>query len=80
MKIMIASDIHGSAYYCDLLLFGHTHVPERLDTGKCVCLNPGSVSLPKNGSRHSCMVMDGDVFRWLDLVRNYAEFNQSFSA
>lgn len=52
----------------DLLLFGHTHVPEKLDTGECMCLNTGSVSIPKNGSRHSCMVMDGDVFKWLDLV------------
>lgn len=39
----------------DVFLFGHTHV--KLDTVKngIRCINPGSVSIPKDGS-HSCIV------------------------
>ena len=30
-------------------------------------LNPGSVSIPKEGSRHSYMVLEDGVFKWKDL-------------
>lgn len=56
----------------DILLNGHTHVPsfEKYDT--FIYLNPGSVSLPKEGSRHSYLViedriifknLEGEVYR-----------------
>ena len=130
MKLMIASDIHGSAFYCeqmiellcvrgncdteveqmvlefpiladycylnlsgdpeeknsdvtifathghvynphklpmlkdgDILLNGHTHIP--------ACkryLNPGSVSIPKEGSEHSYMIYENGVFTWKNLA------------
>ena len=31
-------------------------------------LNPGSVALPKENSPHSCMVLEGGQFTWLDVV------------
>ncbi len=40
------------------LLHGHTHVPAIADRGNYLYLNPGSVSLPKEGSRHSYMVYE----------------------
>ena len=44
-----------------IFLFGHTHV--KLDAGVngIRCLNPGSVSIPKDGS-HSCLVYEDGVF------------------
>ena len=135
MKLMIASDIHGSAFYCeqmieaykregadkllllgdilyhgprndlpedpeeknsdvtifathghvynphklpmlkdgDILLNGHTHIPaceEILDMngGKYQYLNPGSVSIPKEGSEHSYMIYENGVFTWKNLA------------
>lgn len=46
-----------------LFLFGHTHV--KLDTrvDGVRCLNPGSVSIPKDGS-HSCIVYENGAFRF----------------
>jgi len=44
-----------------IFLFGHTHV--KLDEMRkgIRCLNPGSVSIPKDGS-HSCMIWaDGEI-------------------
>ena len=32
-----------------------------------VAMNPGSVSIPKEGSAHSCMLWENGVFRWLNL-------------
>lgn len=46
-----------------VFLFGHTHV--KLDTVKegIRCLNPGSVSIPKDGS-HSCLIFENGNFRF----------------
>ncbi|MCD7736547.1 MAG: phosphodiesterase [Lachnospiraceae bacterium] len=43
----------------DILLHGHTHIPawESFGAG-CLYLNPGSVSIPKEGSEHSYMTLD----------------------
>lgn len=51
----------------NVLIHGHTHVP------KCECvngvhvLNPGSVSIPKDGSWHGYMVLEGEEFTWKSL-------------
>lgn len=51
----------------DILLHGHTHVPivEEYDTH--IYMNPGSVSIPKEGSCHSYMVLENGTFIWKDL-------------
>ena len=45
----------------DVFLFGHTHVKMDEVHGGIRCLNPGSVSIPKDGS-HSCLVYEDGVF------------------
>ena len=42
----------------DILLHGHTHIPVCEKTDLCTYLNPGSVSVPKENSRHSYMIID----------------------
>ena len=51
----------------DVLLSGHTHVPVCHDFGNFVAMNPGSVSIPKGGSRHSYMTLENGLYRWMDL-------------
>ena len=50
-----------------ILLHGHTHVPACTDHGSYLYLNPGSVSIPKENSRHSYMTLEGGLFQWKDL-------------
>ena len=51
----------------DLLLHGHTHIPACETCGSFRYLNPGSVSIPKNGSCHSYMTLEGGEFCWKDV-------------
>lgn len=52
----------------DILLCGHIHLPVRRDYGRFTYLNPGSLALPKNGTPHSYMTLEGGKFAWHDLV------------
>ena len=61
--------LHGD----DVLLCGHTHVPAYTQYENYLYINPGSVSIPKEGSAHAYMVitdteilyktLDGEVYR-----------------
>ena len=51
----------------DVLLTGHTHIPACEDRGGWWYLNPGSVSIPKNGSWHGYMMLEAGVFVWKSL-------------
>ena len=52
----------------DVLLSGHTHVPACFQSPEGVWfLNPGSVSIPKNGSPHSYMTYEKGLFLWKTL-------------
>ncbi len=51
----------------DILLCGHTHIPAWNDHGSFFYLNPGSVSIPKNGSAHSYMTLEDRTFLWKSL-------------
>ena len=42
----------------DILLHGHTHIPCFEAHEGILVINPGSVSIPKNGSEHSYMILD----------------------
>lgn len=44
-----------------LVLSGHTHVPKILEENGIYYANPGSVSIPKEGSAHGYMVLEGGV-------------------
>ena len=52
----------------DILLYGHTHIPQRTQKDGIAVLNPGSVSLPKAGSRHAYMTWENGLFLWKDLL------------
>lgn len=52
----------------DILLHGHTHVPAWTEFGNGnVYLNPGSLSIPKENSPHSYMILENGVFYWKDV-------------
>ena len=48
---------------------GHTHVPKCEKRDGYIYMNPGSVSIPKENSAHSYMILD-DKFYWKDLDGN----------
>ena len=51
----------------DILLNGHFHVPAYKMVGDIVYMNPGSVSIPKENSEHSYMIMEDGTFTWKNL-------------
>ena len=50
----------------DIFLYGHTHIPddhiEETDGKRIRCINPGSVSIPKNNSAHRCLLWENALF------------------
>ncbi len=48
----------------DILLHGHTHVPKCIEHESYVYMNPGSVSIPKEGSWHGYMIFENGDFVW----------------
>ena len=53
-----------------VLLCGHTHVPAFRRHDGFVYINPGSLSIPKERSEHSYMILDGKSFVWKDMDGN----------
>jgi putative phosphoesterase len=51
----------------DILLGGHTHVPEIADIDGKIYMNCGSVSIPKENSPHSYMIYENGEFLWKNL-------------
>lgn len=54
----------------DILLHGHTHVPKCVEHEEYTYMNPGSVSIPKEGSWHGYMILENGHFLWKDLDGN----------
>lgn len=54
----------------DILLCGHTHVPKCVRHENFVYMNPGSVSIPKEGSAHGYMTYENRGFLWKDFDGN----------
>jgi len=63
--------IHGHKFYnlyhmantardnhCVAVLFGHTHEPLLRADGEILIVNPGSLSLPRSGSKPSCALLE----------------------
>ena len=70
---------HGHEYHIgnlppleegNILVYGHYHVPMCEERDGIVCMNPGSVSLPKEGSAHSYIIYEDGKFTWKDLDGN----------
>lgn len=51
-----------------VLLNGHTHVPVCHVHEDYTFMNPGSVSIPKEGSAHSCMILEQGRAVWKDIT------------
>lgn len=51
----------------DILLHGHTHIPVCREHEDYVYMNPGSLSLPFEGSRHSYMTLEDGKFLWKEI-------------
>ncbi len=67
---------HGHKFNCDalpplsdgdILLHGHTHIPAFEKHERFTYVNPGSVSIPKNGSEHSYIILENGEFRFFTL-------------
>ena len=48
----------------DVLLHGHTHVPRCTEHETYLCVNPGSVSIPKEDSPNGYMTLEDGVLEW----------------
>ena len=51
----------------DILLYGHTHVPKFEKKDGHLCINPGSVSIPKENSPNSCIILNDSTINHCDL-------------
>ena len=47
----------GEEVHADMVLYGHTHVPDLSADGPRLLLNPGSLSRPRGGSVESCALI-----------------------
>ena len=54
----------------DILLCGHTHIPKCVQYETFTYMNPGSVSIPKEGSHHGYMIIENGEFVWKDFDGN----------
>lgn len=51
----------------DILLNGHTHVSKYTVYEDFIYMNPGSVSIPKENTPHSYMILENNEFLWKKL-------------
>ncbi len=51
----------------DILLNGHIHIPKCTEYENFIYMNPGSVSIPKEDSPHSYLLLENHKFQWKDL-------------
>ena len=51
-----------------ILLHGHTHVPVCREHAEYIYMNPGSVSIPKEGSAHGYMILTDETAEWKTLA------------
>ncbi len=70
---------HGHKFNCDCLptvksgsvvVYGHTHVPLYKEVNGIKCINPGSVSIPKEDSWHGYILYENGIFIWKDFDGN----------
>ena len=51
----------------DICLYGHTHIPKFIDNGEYIYINTGSVSIPKENSEHSYIILEDNKFIFKNL-------------
>ena len=50
----------------DVFLYGHTHIKQNELRNGVLCVNPGSVSIPKDGT-NSCIIYEDGMFQFCEL-------------
>lgn len=59
----------------DVLMHGHTHVPKCVEHEDYLYINPGSVSIPKENSAHSYLILEDGKLTWKSLDgKSYMEY------
>ncbi|AJA48580.1 phosphoesterase, MJ0936 family [Clostridium pasteurianum DSM 525 = ATCC 6013] len=54
----------------DAIIYGHTHIPLAEKQNDIFVINPGSISMPKEGNPNSYGILDDDIFKVKDLEGN----------
>lgn len=57
----------------DVLIFGHLHTGFIKEKDGVLCVNSGSISLPKNNTKHSYLLIDNDKIILKDVEGNIIE-------
>lgn len=52
----------------DAVFYGHTHIPACENRNGVIFANPGSVSIPKCGTQHGYILLDGCHADWVSLT------------
>jgi len=59
----------GKQNDADIVIFGHSHIPFYAVEEEMVLLNPGSVSLPRGGSKKNCCIVNIGEGVKVDFIR-----------
>ncbi len=51
----------------NVYITGHTHIPHDFTDKGVRYLNPGSISIPKNFTKHSAIIYENGEFKWIDI-------------
>lgn len=64
----------GKEYGCNIVMFGHTHIPVIESRDGINVINPGSITLPRQeGHKPSYVIMDIDRFGKVHFTLNFLE-------
>ena len=55
---------------CDIILYGHTHIPDNSIKNNIRYFNPGSITLPKNNTKRSYAIWDDRCIILYDILGN----------
>ena len=54
----------------DIVLYGHTHIPDKTIKNKTLFFNPGSITLPKANSKRSYAILEKNIIKMYDINNN----------
>nr|MCR5350226.1 phosphodiesterase [Acholeplasmatales bacterium] len=57
-------EYNGNPY---MILYGHTHIPDKSVKNNILYFNPGSITLPKANSKRSYAIMDNNIINMYDI-------------
>lgn len=54
----------------DIILYGHTHIPDKTVKNGILYFNPGSITIPKANSKRSYAILENDLIIMYDYLGN----------